>query len=145
MDGFWYSASYPSCRYYYELISPAIPVPTPDPTKVKIVNKNGAAGAKVAVNANEALSAGGVMDDKDENAPTVGEENEALADSAASATRAPKLPAWAKYVVSYYDRDMLPNYWECADNFTLCDNFSPRSWARAGRTIFTLWLLNRAV
>jgi phospholipase C len=123
MDGFWYSATYPSCRYYYKLISPAIPVPTPDPTKVKIVNKNATAAAKVAGNANEALSAGGVMDDEDENAPAVGEENEALAAAAESAASAPKLPGWAKYVASYYDNEMIPNYWTYAQNFTLCDKF----------------------
>ena len=124
MDGFWYSATYPSCRYYYKLILPAIPVPTPDPKLVKIVNKTSANSAKVAGDVEEVLSAGGVMDDEDETAPEVGPENEELADAEdASATVAPKLPSYAKYVASYYDRTMLPNYWELADKFTLCDNF----------------------
>ena len=34
-----------------------------------------------------------------------------------------KPPAWVLYTLSYYDYHEIPNYWEYARSFTLCDNF----------------------
>ena len=32
-------------------------------------------------------------------------------------------PDWVKYTLSYYDWHEIPNYWDYARHFTLCDNF----------------------
>ncbi len=34
-----------------------------------------------------------------------------------------KPPAWVLFTASYYDYHEIPNYWEYARSFTLCDNF----------------------
>jgi phospholipase C len=35
----------------------------------------------------------------------------------------PKQPSWVVNCASYYDNTIIPNYWNYAKNFTLCDNF----------------------
>jgi phospholipase C len=35
----------------------------------------------------------------------------------------PKQPSWAINALSYYDSTVIPNYWNYAQNYTLCDNF----------------------
>jgi phospholipase C len=30
---------------------------------------------------------------------------------------------WSKYALSYFDGSVIPNYWEYASSFTLCDAF----------------------
>ena len=38
-------------------------------------------------------------------------------------SRPPKQPSWAINAVSYYDSTSIPNYWNYAQHYTLCDNF----------------------
>jgi phospholipase C len=77
------------------------------------------------------VSPGGFADDEDEANPTVGAENDArVAAARAQASPTPPnpndRPSWVIYTMSYMDYmdyNEIPNYWEYAMKFTLCDDF----------------------
>jgi phospholipase C len=118
MDGFLWG-EYPAGASYY---GKGIPVPTPDPGRVR--SKGRLKPAKVQPNASsgEVLSPSGFADDEDPDAPGVGAQNDALAAKSLKAGP-PKAPAWTKWTISYMDHSIIPNYWEYAQKYTLCDAF----------------------
>ena len=110
MDGWMWSSTYPSCRYYFRLAG--LKVPQPNPNLVRIVPKTSSTPTPSTIaEDNEVLAPSGVMDDEDENAPDVETRNEVLAAHQATASATPPpLASWSKYVLSYYDRGTIPNY-----------------------------------
>jgi phospholipase C len=124
MDGFLW-AEWPTGLKYY---GQAIPVPTPDPNLVKITSnkKSQKASAGVRTSDGQVLSPLGFADDEDDDAPDVEEQNRQLNDNepVASGTPDPQTrPTYVKNSISYYDYRILPNYWEYARTYTLCDAF----------------------
>ncbi len=72
------------------------------------------------------MSPDGFADDEDSAAPDVEERNEALAASNARGGGPPdpkKRPSWVSWTISYVDHSVIPNYWEYARKYTLCDAF----------------------
>ena len=116
MDGFLW-AEYPAGINYY---GRAIPIPTPNPKLVRVRKRK--LPSAVALPGEEVLSPAGFADDEDPDAPDVEEQNEASAALAVSAGR-PKRPEWAIWTLGYYDYTIIPNYWEYARKYTLCDAF----------------------
>jgi phospholipase C len=103
-------------------------VPTPDPNLVIITpNKTSKkASAGVRTTDGQVLSPLGFADDEDDNAPDIQEQNRQLSENepAASGTPDPSTrPTYVKNSISYYDYRILPNYWEYARKYTLCDAF----------------------
>jgi hypothetical protein len=103
------------------------------------------AAAAPAVSAeHEALSPHGFADDEDGEAPDIEQRNEALlaAQARSSATPNPRhRQSWVRFIISYMDQTIIPNYWEYAYEFTLCDNFfssitNRRGWLFIGGTFF---------
>jgi phospholipase C len=127
MDGFMWGEYLQGYNYYGK----AIPVPTPNPSLVKIVDRKAApsplADRKKKVRKSETqevVSPNGFIDDEDEAAPNVGAQNDALNPATPQASPDPTdRPSWVKYTLSYMDRTIIPNYWQYADKFTLCDAF----------------------
>ena len=122
MDGFYWAAYSVSAAYYGQ----GIVTPKPNPTLVKIVpTKTTTPSTTTTTNSNtEILSPQGFTDDEDELAPDVGSQNEALATKQATTSSSPPTqPSWAINAVSYYDSTYIPNYWNYAQHYTLCDNF----------------------
>jgi phospholipase C len=123
MDGFYWSAYGPSARYYGN----GITTPPPDSNLVQIVPTASPTltSAPAITNSNtEILSPQGFTDSEDELAPDVGNQNEALAiKQATSSSSPPTQPSWAINAVSYYDSAFIPNYWNYAQHYTLCDKF----------------------
>jgi phospholipase C len=121
MDGFLW-AEYPAGYTYY---GRGIPVPTPNPNLVEIPKKPSKSSNKKVAAAEEVLSPDGFTDDEDSEAPEVGAENEALALKMASQgpPNPNQRPSWVNYSLSYMDYTIIPNYWEYARKFTLCDAF----------------------
>jgi len=124
MDGFLW-AEWPTAERYY---GKAIPVPTPDPNLVIITpNRTSTKAAPVTRTADgQILSPLGFVDDEDDAAPDIEEQNRQLNGSAVipSATPNPaNRPSYVKNSFSYYDFRMLPNYWDYAMKYTLCDAF----------------------
>jgi phospholipase C len=124
MDGFLW-AEWPTALQYY---GKAIPVPTPDPNSVKITpnTKSKKASAGVRTSDGQVLSPLGFADDEDDNAPDIEEQNRQLNENepAPSGTPDPHTrPSYVKNSISYYDWRILPNYWEYARKYTLCDAF----------------------
>jgi phospholipase C len=120
MDGFLWGEYPQGYRYYGK----GIPVPTPNPELVKIVKRKHKAKAKSADE--QIVSPHGFTDDEDDDAPEVGEENEALADAAPTPKGSPDWkdrPAWVKETLAYMDATVIPNYWTYAKTYTLCDAF----------------------
>jgi phospholipase C len=125
MDGFLWG-EYPQGYKYY---GKEIPVPTPDPELVKIVQRKHKATAKSAnekTTDGQIVSPHGFIDDEDYDAPWVGEANEELADAAATPKGSPDWkdrPTWVKETLAYMDGTVIPNYWTYAQTYTLCDDF----------------------
>jgi phospholipase C len=122
MDAFYWSAYEPSVDYYGQAIS----MPKPNRLLVKVVPVSSPSPTPTAArtNNNEILSPQGFTDDEDELAPDVGRQNETLAhQQATSSSSPPTQPSWAINAVSYYDGTIIPNYWNYAQHYTLCDNF----------------------
>jgi phospholipase C len=116
MDGFYWAAYSVSAAYYGKGIA------TPQPYAVQIV-KTTTTTATTSGNT-ETLSPNGFTDDEDALAPNVGSQNEALAiEQAAASSSPPTQPSWAINAISYYDGTIIPNYWNYAQHYTLCDNF----------------------
>ena len=121
MDGFMWG-EWPNAANYY---GQGIPTPTPDPTLVHGTTKVSAQRPRTN-HREEVLSPNGFADDEDEEAPDIEEQNEANAAAKPLASGPPNLanrPSWVKYTLSYVDHTVIPNYWEYARKFTLCDNF----------------------
>jgi phospholipase C len=124
MDGFLW-AEWPTGLKYY---GQAIPVPTPDPNLVIITpNKTSKkASAGVRTSDGQVVSPLGFADDEDDNAPDIEEQNRQLNTNEAVASGTPDphtRPTYVKNSISYYDFRILPNYWEYARKYTLCDAF----------------------
>jgi phospholipase C len=121
MDGFLWGEYNEGTKYYGK----GIPVPTPNPALVKLQKKRTASQRQAKVNG-EILSPHGFADDEDEDAPDVEEQNEALraTDAVPSSSPNPKdRPKWVIDTLGYWDNTIIPNYWEYARKFTLCDAF----------------------
>jgi phospholipase C len=122
MDGFLWAEWPLGLRYYGR----AITAPTPNPALVRIRPKpknrpNAAIGTMP-----EVLSPLGFADDEDEEAPAIEEQNEATLAAVPSGRGPPSVklrPSWVIYSISYMDSGVIPNYWEYARKFTLCDEF----------------------
>ena len=117
MDGFYWAGYKPSAAYYGQ----AIATPRANRTLVKIVPVSSPTARSSHT---EVLSPHGFIDDEDELAPAVGKQNEALAiEQATSSSGPPSEPPWAITTLCYYDASIIPNYWNYAQHYTLCDNF----------------------
>ena len=117
MDGFLW-AEYPAGAKYY---GRSIAVPTPDPKRVKIRGRGKQVRA-AATPEGEVLSPAGFADDEDSDAPDVEAQNDALA-AKTLAAGPPKQPNWTIWTLSHVDYTIIPNYWEYAQKYTLCDAF----------------------
>lgn len=118
MDGFLWAEWPLALRYYAKSIA----APTPNPELVRIRPKQ----RYHPQSTQEVLSPLGFSDDEDENAPDVEEQNRAwlAAQPDSKGPPNPKLrPSWVIYSISYVDYGVIPNYWEYARKFTLCDEF----------------------
>ena len=117
MDGFYYAAYNVSAAYYGK----GIVTPEPDSHLVQIVKTTTTATTSGDI---QMLSPNGFTDDEDALAPDVGGQNEDLAiKQAATSSNPPTQPSWAINAISYYDGTIIPNYWNYAQHYTLCDNF----------------------
>jgi phospholipase C len=122
MDAFMW-AEWPGGIKYY---GRAIPVPTPIPGLVHFRGKSSKATQPQVRGVEEVQSPNGAIDDEDEAAPDVEEKNDALTATADAQRRPPNFanrPRWVIDALSYMDNTIIPNYWEYALKFTLCDNF----------------------
>jgi len=120
MDGFLWGEYPAGSRYYGQ----GIPVPTPDPGRVRTRHKPGHATNATASPTGEVLSPAGFADDEDDDAPDIEEQNRALA--AKKGNVRPDLktrPSWVIWTMSHWDYTVIPNYWEYARKYTLCDAF----------------------
>jgi phospholipase C len=124
MDGFFWSAYQQGWEYY----GGGIKAPRPDPKLVRFSRKSPPAvsaeknikTSPVSQGSDEQLSPNGFADDEDpEGSPVQDTDRHAVAEPNAS----PKPPAWARYALSYVDASVIPNYWQYANDFTLCDAF----------------------
>jgi len=101
-----------------------VPEPTPNPALAKKKPKH-----KPSANSlqeEEVFSPLGFIDDEDDTAPDVGEQNDAIDAGQPDLSKPPNpkdRPPWVKYTLSYMDEKIIPNYWHYAHKFTLCDNF----------------------
>jgi phospholipase C len=121
MDGFLWAEYKAGYNWYGR----AIAVPTPNPNLITIGKKHGQSQNKKPAATEEVMSPDGFTDDEDYNDPEVGAENEALV-SEAQLKGPPNprdRPGWVNYSISYMDQTTIPNYWEYARKFTLCDAF----------------------
>jgi phospholipase C len=121
MDGFLWGEWPAGKRYYGRHIVP----PKPDPNLVYPRQKK-SKGKANSTDRQEILSPNGFSDDEDDAAPDVAEQNEALGDAQANSSGPPNpkdRPSWVQYTLSYMDYNVIPNYWDYARKFTLCDNF----------------------
>jgi phospholipase C len=119
MDGFYWSASYQSTFYYGSNI--VIPQPTPGLVGISKQRKP-VASSNSTLAGGELQSRNGFTDDEDETAPGLEEENFSRVAKKTS-SGPPKQPSWVKYSLCYYDDKTIPNYWQYATHYTLCDNF----------------------
>jgi phospholipase C len=126
MDGFVW-AEWPQADHYYW---GGKPVPTPIPGLVKLPprHRHKAASASTSPAPTPAGSAlvvspNGFADDEDDDDPNVEEKNEALL--AAQPTKPPSgpVPGYVLQTLAYMDFHEIPNYWEYARKYTLCDMF----------------------
>ncbi|MBV8212729.1 MAG: hypothetical protein JOZ08_05825 [Verrucomicrobia bacterium] len=121
MDGFLWSA-YPEGWKYY---GGGITAPRPDPALVKFVrlhpSQSGTAPEESASTASEEqLSVNGFADDEDPDDST---DQSADGEADVRPSKPPHPPGWARYAFSYVDDSVIPNYWQYAKSFTLCDAF----------------------
>jgi phospholipase C len=130
MDGFLW-AEWPDALYYYWGAKP-VPTPIPglvgDPLDMDTGKRSGKGKAVTPPprSTDEVLSPHGAADDEDEDAPDIEEQNEAIAAAKAPPSNPPNpkfRPSWVKYTLAYMDYHVIPNYWEYALKFTLCDEF----------------------
>jgi phospholipase C len=120
MDGFYWSAWPKSAAYYGK----SIPIPHYNHHLIHIPLTQATARTNSANNDPEILSPSGFIDDEDDLGPDIGDQNEARATQEAVNLRSPPIqPSWASNCVSYYDYTTIPNYWEYAQKYVLCDNF----------------------
>jgi phospholipase C len=125
MDGFLWAEWPDSLDYYWG----SKPVPTPIPGLVNghhhdSKNEQVVRGANGQIQ--EILSPRGAADDEDDENPDVEEENDALRATKPAPTGSPDpahAPSWVRYSLAYMDGSDIPNYWEYAQKFTLCDEF----------------------
>jgi phospholipase C len=114
MDGFMWG-EYTSGYSYY---GKAIPVPTPDPSRVTIVSRL-AAPSPLAIGKKKVRKSR-----TQEVPPNVEAQNNAPSPAKSTASPNPaNRPSWVKYTLGYMDNTIIPNYWEYAHEFTLCDAF----------------------
>jgi phospholipase C len=123
MDAFMWGEWTAGRRYWGR----GVPEPTPNPSLAKKQPKHKSSATRPSAETEEELfSPLGFVDDEDDSAPEVGEENETI-DAVPSDLSKPPNPKdrqpWVKYTLSYMDERNIPNYWEYAQKFTLCDNF----------------------
>jgi phospholipase C len=111
MDGFLWAEWPEALRFYWG----AKPVPTPIPGLVESVSISAPPVVR-------ALSPNGAADDEDESAPDI-EEQTATALTPAAAPTLGSRPPWVLDTLGYLDFHEIPNYWEYARRFTLCDFF----------------------
>jgi phospholipase C len=126
MDGFFWG-EWPTAENYY---GRHIKVPQPHPSLVQARAKRTAAprGARNPsgrlTSAEEALSPNGFADDED---PDGSASTEGVAASSVIPGPTPPnikhRPSWVSYTFSYVDNTVIPNYWEYAQTYTLCDAF----------------------
>src|ERR1700733_7713561 len=122
MDGFLWAEWIRALEYYGKDII----VPKPNPKLVKIVKKRSQTAGFELRQSGEVVSPNGMIDDEDVDAPDVGAENDALMAADSTPTKPPNpkdRPAYVRYCLSYNDQTIIPNYWEYALKFTLCDAF----------------------
>jgi phospholipase C len=125
MDGFLWAEWKKALAYYGRNIV----VPPPNPklvTVVKAKKKTAAAEDVVMGPEGQVLSPNGMIDDEDDEAPDVGAINDELMAAEGTPTRPPNpkdRPSYVDYSLCYYDYKMIPNYWEYARKYTLCDAF----------------------
>ena len=115
MDGFVWAEWPQALRYYWG----SQPMPTPDPTKVHPHTP----ARRTAAPAQKVVSPHGFVDDEDEDAPDVEEQNAALAAQAIPVPPSGPPPNWVLNTLAYMDYHEIPNYWDYARKFTLCDDF----------------------
>jgi phospholipase C len=123
MDGFLW-ASYPAGSKYY---GKRDKMPKPDRALVKLVHKPPTPADRPtstktskSSDSDERLSPNGFADDEDPEGPADESDTEALGEKPKAP---PTPPSWAKYAASYEDGSVIPNYWQYAKSFTLCDAF----------------------
>ena len=122
MDGFLWGEWRAGKVYYGQ----SIPVPTPDPNLVHIHQRKTTSRVSARAPGEEVLSPNGFADDEDEEAPDVADQNQAAEDSQPASSGPPNpnsRPSWVHYTLSYLDYHVIPNYWDYARKYTLCDNF----------------------
>jgi phospholipase C len=124
MDGYLWAEYRQASKYYGQ----GIPAPTPNPALVRIVKRRRPATnpSEMMSSDGEFVSPHGFIDDEDDDAPWVGDANEALDESEAVPEASPnpdKRPSWVIYTLSYMDSTIIPNYWTYASKYTLCDEF----------------------
>jgi phospholipase C len=122
MDAFMW-AEWPAASRYF---GRSIPVPTPIPGLVHFRGKPSKAVQAKFAESEEIRSPNGAIDDEDDAAPDIEERNDALAASSDAQPRPPnfaKRPHEVIQTLSYMDYTVIPNYWEYALKFTLCDEF----------------------
>jgi phospholipase C len=124
MDGFIW-AEWPAARRYYW---GGQPLPTPIPGLVNLHKRHDhkTAADQIQVDPGEPeqiLSPHGFADDEDDDDPYVEEKNDALL--AATVPKKPEgpVPDFVKETLAYMDYHEIPNYWEYARKYTLCDMF----------------------
>ncbi len=110
MDGFMWAEWPEALRFYWG----AKPVPTPIPGLVQSPTST-----RPVVTA---LSPNGAADDEDESAPDIEEQNTAALTPAALPNPGSR-PSWVLDTLAYMDFHEIPNYWDYARRFTLCDYF----------------------
>lgn len=119
MDGFLYAGFLAGIQYYGR----GIPVPKPNPNLVKLRGHSHVAESAPPQGTEEIVSPHGFTDDEDDDAPDVEQKNEALAASAGAKGPPKKRPSWTDWAISHVDYHVIPNYWEYAHKYTLCDAF----------------------
>jgi phospholipase C len=122
MDGFIYGEWPQALAYYWG----GKPVPTPIPGLVNLPPRNKLskrAASSASATTEQILSPHGFADDEDDDAPNVEEENEAALASASVSAPSGPVPSWVRYTLAYMDYHEIPNYWEYARKYTLCDYF----------------------
>jgi phospholipase C len=125
MDGFFWG-EWPEAKQYNGL---GIITPKADPNLVRPYNPTPTpttTNSSHRLPVERELSPNGFADDEDPADPGVEARNEALLASEKPDSSPPprsKMPNFVKYTFSYVDYRVIPNYWEYALTYTLCDNF----------------------
>ncbi len=112
MDGFLWAEWPEALEFYWG--SKTIPSPNPE----LVEGFHGSAQPVVT-----ALSPNGAADDEDESAPDIEEQTTTAVAPPAAPPNLGSRPAWVLDTLGYMDFHEIPNYWEYARKFTLCDYF----------------------